>query len=213
MLSCQRSSCRLQLRQAGARECPFYVKLTYVEISASRFSASLRGNSNDVVFGRTRYVMVTFTQKHVGAYSNRIELIFEDIRLRQRFVIVRPLDAVVGNEADYTALQPQQPYIPRKRTSRDPEADIVAGDPPPALRAVPYVVKLPQAHIPDYITHSLSHPTSLAIMTKQIKSHVLPRTFDDASYGRYFKVLLWAEEHRSEYVLPLRILYYTDRRV
>lgn len=142
--------------------------------------------------------MVTFTQKHLGVYSDRVELVFEDIKLRQRFIITRSLRAVVGNQTDYTALQPKEPYIPRKRTSPDPEIAVIPGDPPPALRVIPYVVKLPHAHIPDYVSHILSQGMSLAVTIKQIKASLLPRLFDEKSYGRYLKLLLWAEELRSE---------------
>jgi helicase MOV-10 len=122
---------------------------------------------------------------------------FEDTKLKQKFYIARFVKAVVGNEEEYNRLQPVAPYVPRKRSSRDPETEIVPGDPPETLNAIPYVVKLAQSSIPERLVRMLSTRDTLASMLRQVRI-ILPPNFEAAAYGRYFKTALWVEEHRSE---------------
>lgn len=150
-----------------------------------------------LVYGRTAKATASFTQEHLGIYEDRVELVFEDTRLNKRFMIARTVRAIIASP-EYNDLQPKAPFVPKKRTSRNRAADIEPGDPPPALGAIPYVVKLPLALIPDYITKILSTSGSLANTIRNFKSSVLPRVLQDATYGRHFKGLLWAEEYRSE---------------
>lgn len=122
---------------------------------------------------------------------------FEDMLLHQKFTISRSLKAVVGEKASYDALQPKTPYVPRKRTARAVEAVVIAGEAPPALDAIPYIIKLPKAGIPDRMLPVFSIQSSVANMVKQVKE-LLPQRLDSSSYGQYYKTLLWAEEYRSE---------------
>jgi helicase MOV-10 len=90
-------------------------------------SFSVDFTANRVVYGWAICVVVTFTQTYRGRYEDRAEIIFEDIQLRKRFVIVRPLRAIVGSREDHAALRPVAPYIPRRRTERAPVHDAVPG--------------------------------------------------------------------------------------
>lgn len=139
-------------------------------------------------------------QPSTGIYYDRIELIFRDTKLNQQFVIARSIKAVVGNPTDYAAMQPIAPFVPLKRIARDPEREVVDGEPPPALVVIKYVVKLGLYPIPSFIADTLSHPGALESIIRQFRASVLPRQLDTSTYGRFYKVLLWAEEHRSEYV-------------
>ncbi|KAI0945600.1 hypothetical protein AcW1_001785 [Taiwanofungus camphoratus] len=175
-------------------------KFTSMKAKAqSSFSVDIRSFPHALVHGREVSITVTFRQAHGGRYGDRLELMFEDTSLRQRFAIVRSVEAIVGSKADHELLKPKSPYVPRKRTHRDPEVEVIPGDPPPALRAVPYVVKLPSADIPRRIASSLSRGSDSHVIA-HIRT-VLPQHLDSASHGVHFKTLLWVEEHRMEYDL------------
>lgn len=126
-----------------------------------------------------------------------MELWFRDISLNQKFVIVRKLAAMVGEKAEYEHLRPIAPYTPRKREARVAEITIIPGIPPEPLRAVVYVVDLPQARIPAAVASALSRGRT-ADPVSYFRKSFLPQTLDSDSYARHFKYLIWAEEHRSE---------------
>jgi helicase MOV-10 len=138
-----------------------------------------------------------FRQSHNGRYEDRVEIIFEDAKLGQRFVIVRPLRAIVGSQADHDLLRPKAPFVPRKRTAREPEKEILPGVLPPALNAIPYVVKLSLADIPKNLSETLSTGSSSDVIGR-VRRIFLPRAWDHTTYGRHFKNLIWIEEHRME---------------
>ena len=140
---------------------------------------------------------VTFRQQFRGRFDDRLELIFEDAALRQRFAIVRPVRAVVGSRADYEAMKPKSPYVPRKRTQRAPETDVVPGVPPPSQKIIPYVGLLPHARIPHRISSSLEKGEGRRAVAF-FRQSILPVQFTSETHGRYFKTLLWAEEFRME---------------
>ncbi|KAJ7222058.1 hypothetical protein B0H12DRAFT_1241110 [Mycena haematopus] len=98
---------------------------------------------------------VTFRQNHNGRAENRLEILFEDLQLRKRFIIARILRVVVGDRSDHESLRPIALYKPRKRTARQPETNVVEGILPPSLKAVPYVVQLPKAPIPANLASAL----------------------------------------------------------
>ena len=168
-------------------------------ITCVSFSIVPRAFPVRLVNGRRVEVTVSFSQQNLGVYDDRVELLFEDTALRQKFVIARPIKAIVASP-EYRDLQPKAPFVPRKRASRDRELEVVPGDPPPALGAVRYVVPLPHNRIPPYMTKILSSSGSLAATIRQFRGSILPGTLQDTTYGRHFKALLWAEEYRSEWV-------------
>jgi helicase MOV-10 len=147
--------------------------------------------------GRPRTGKVDFRQNHNGRYEDRIEIIFEDEALGQQFVIVRPLQAIVGSQADHDMLRPKAPFVPRKRTARKPETEILPGILPPALKAIPYVVKLAHAHIPKNLSETLS-TGSVSDVVGRVRRIFLPKVWDSATYSRHFKNLIWIEEHQME---------------
>jgi len=130
-------------------------------------------------------------------YNARIEFVFEDTSLKQQFAIVRTLRAIVGDSAEYERLRPTAPFKPKKRTTRQSETEIVPGDPPPALNAIPYVVTLPFNPVPDRISSALSRGSTTEII-EHFRTSLLPNHLESDTYGRHFKYLLWAEEYRSE---------------
>lgn len=143
-------------------------------------------------------VSVDFSHSLRGIYNDRIELYFEDKKLGQKFAIIRSLRATVGEQAAYVALQPVAPFVPRKRTARAVERDVVAGERPPALNAIPYKIPLPESPIPDRMLPLLSNKSSIADTVTQLQGAFLPDQLNCKTYGRHYKTLLWAEEYRSE---------------
>jgi len=140
---------------------------------------------------------VNFRQSHNGRYEDRVEIIFEDEGLGQQFVIVRPVRAIVGSQADHDLLRPKAPFVPRKRTARKPETEVLPGIPPPALNTIPYVVKLSLAAIPKNLSQTLSTGSSSDVVGR-VRRIFLPKTWDSTTYSRHFKYLIWIEEHQME---------------
>ena len=53
-----------------------------------------------VVYGRDFPVTVAFRHPNHGKYEDRLEILFEDVSIRQDFAIVRPLRLIVGVKSD-----------------------------------------------------------------------------------------------------------------
>ena len=174
-----------------------YLLTALTMITTGSFRVTFAGPTQ-VVYGRPLLVPFVFVQTRRGIYTDRVELAFQDTRLNQKFTITRALRATVGEQAAYAALQPVAPFVLRKRTARAVERDVVAGEPPPALNAIPYKTKLPQSYIPDRMLPLLSSRTSIANTVAQLRDSFLPREFNNETYGRHYKTLLWADEYRSE---------------
>jgi helicase MOV-10 len=148
-------------------------------------------------YNATYSFAVTLRQNHNGRAEDRLEILFEDLQLRKRFIIARILRVIVGNRSDHETLRPVAPYKPRKRTARQPETDVVEGIHPPSLKAVPYVVTLPKAPIPANLASALSTGSTKSIVDK-IRSLFLPSVLHSDTYARHFKTLVWSEEFRME---------------
>ena len=141
---------------------------------------------------------IGFKQSYVGRYQDRLELLFEDTKSKKKFIITRALKAIVGNKGEHEALQPKTPYVPRSTSKRSPIIEVIEGIKPPATSVIPYVVRLPKAHIPTPLEDILSSKLSVTKMTERIKSVFMPLNFDSKSHGRHFKNLIWIEEFRME---------------
>ncbi|KAJ7255409.1 P-loop containing nucleoside triphosphate hydrolase protein [Mycena rebaudengoi] len=163
----------------------------------SPFSVALDADSRTTSYRTTRSFSVTLCQHHFGRAEDRLEILFEDLQLHTRFVIARILRAIVGDRADHDLLRPIAPYVPRKRAARQPETEVVGGVLPSSLNAVPYIVPLPKAPIPNGLAATLSTGASAAI-TSTVRRVYLPEVLDSNTYARHFKHLLWIEEFRME---------------
>ncbi|KAF8632178.1 hypothetical protein AX17_004918 [Amanita inopinata Kibby_2008] len=161
------------------------------------FDVDVEGASRTITTITPITVEVTFTQIYAGRYEDRLEMLFEDIQLEKRFIISKPLCAIVGNKADHEALKAKVPYIARPRTTREPELQVVEGVAPPSTKAIPYIGRLPLAHIPYHLLSTLSAGTTGDIIAR-VRRTYLPRHFNSETYARFFKHLLWIEEFRSE---------------
>jgi helicase MOV-10 len=126
-----------------------------------------------------------------------MEIIFEDQKLGQQFAIVRPVRVIVGRKEDHELLRPTAPFVPRKRTAREPETEIFEGVPPPALKAIKYVVALDKAEIPKNLSDALSTGSTSDVVGR-VRRMFLPQAWGSSTYGRHFKYLIWIEEYRME---------------
>ncbi|KAJ8508765.1 hypothetical protein ONZ45_g9006 [Pleurotus djamor] len=163
----------------------------------SSFAVHLQGATSTLLPHKSVNLQVTFRQQDYGRYSERLDITFEDVKLRTRFCISRPLSAIVGNHADHELLAPKAPFVPRQRQAREPEITVVPPVLPPSTKAVPYVVDLPYARIPLRFS-SLFRSGPYNHVLNAIKQTFLPRNLNADSYGLHFKYLLWTEEVQSE---------------
>ena len=150
-----------------------------------------------MICGRPVQLAVNFRQLHHGHFEDRIDLVFEDTTLGQRFVVSRPMRAIVGSQQDYDLLRPTAPYTPRKRSKREAETEVVPGVVPESTNVIPWVVKLPFADIPDSLTLTLSNGSIREVM-RALQHVSLPRVLTTDTYNRHFNILLWVEEYRME---------------
>lgn len=139
-------------------------------------------------------------QTHNGRAEDRLELFFQDVQLQSQFMITRPLQVIVGSQADHDMLKPKVPYVPRKRTERQPETDVVEGEAPPSLKAIPYIGKLPQSHIPNHLSISLSAGSTREVILR-LQRVFLPSIINSETYAKHFKHLVWTEEFQMEWVI------------
>ncbi|KAF9494839.1 P-loop containing nucleoside triphosphate hydrolase protein [Pleurotus eryngii] len=153
-----------------------------VSMSVTHVALSERKDTTFTV--RPIAIGVTLRQVYDGTCEDRLEMRFKDEKLGKEFTVSRRLSAVIGNRETLELLRPVAPYVPRQRTTRLAEKELVEGVFPPALKAIPYIGRLPHAHIPTPLATTLS-------------------SVDSETYGRFFKNLLWIEEHRMEQDLEI----------
>lgn len=165
------------------------------------FTLSTEGGNGPLSNSQPAVVTVNFARKDIGRYQDRLELEFEDLQTKKRFVISRLAQAIVGDPALHQQLKAKTPYSQRRPTQREPETNVVKGVKPPALKAISYVKELPRPEIPSRLLSSLNaSPPSSPRNVRAIQSTFLPRAFNEKSHGEHFKILIWIEEHRMEYV-------------
>ncbi|KAH6905384.1 RNA helicase [Coprinopsis sp. MPI-PUGE-AT-0042] len=163
----------------------------------SGFSVLAADFDQPILPGHPAVIEYTFQKYHIGRYSDEIELLFEDTKSKAKFVIRRRLSAIIGDKHEHETLKPRAPYVSPVKVGRDPEMHVVPGIAPPALAAVRYVVTLPLAAIPQYISAILDQDKPLRQKLAQIqKFH--PAKFNVGTYTTHFKNLLWYEEQKTE---------------
>ncbi|KAL4254212.1 DNA2/NAM7 helicase family protein [Pleurotus pulmonarius] len=155
-----------------------------------------------IKYGSPVAISVTLRQAYDGTCEDRLEMRFKDEKLGKEFAVSRRLRAIIGNREALELLRPVAPYVPRQRTTRLAEKEVVEGVFPPALKAIPYIGRLPHAHIPTPLATTLSSGSRKEIIDR-VRKAFLPRSVDSETYGRFFKNLLWIEEHRMEQDLEI----------
>lgn len=175
----------------------FFGSITGANDVFGRFVVTTALEGIALVYRRPVVIGVRFSTPYSGRMDDRLEIIFEDTALRVTFVIARVLKAIVGSQADYALLKPIAPFQPRRRNRAQPVTKVVPGIPPPSNNVIPYSIKLPVAKLSESLSVALSERSSAKVLD-QVRRVFLPKVLDSSTYSRYFKTLLWVEEHRME---------------
>jgi len=174
-----------------------------------RFRVTLLSTGQTISYGTSLSFTVTTKSDYIGRSEDRLEMILEDMQMKKHIMIARSLRVTVGSKADHEFLKSKAPYVPRQRTERPPESNVVQGEPAPALNAIPYKGRLTLVLIPKYLTEQLETGAAKDII-QNLKSLYLPAVVNNQTYSRHFKHLLWAEEVQMEWVLVFSYLSVVD---
>ncbi len=158
--------------------------------------------TGELRMGQATVVIVKFIERSIGRYQEQIEFEFKDVRTKKCFVMSQTALAVIGDPILHEELKAKAPYLARGQVQREPETNVVDGIKPPALRAISYVTPMPRVEIPPRLLVTLngsSSPSSRNVQT--IQRTFFPPDFNPEKHGKQFKVLMWIEEHRMEYVV------------
>ncbi|KAG6909930.1 hypothetical protein DXG01_014452 [Tephrocybe rancida] len=151
-------------------------------LRSSSFQISISGDRRTLSASLPITFQIMLCQDYVGRCQERAELAFQDTQLGTHFTIVRALEGIIGNKVDHERLQPVAPYVPRPRTARQLELEIVEGVRPPSSKVIPYVMPLPRASIPKDLVTTLSTGSSEAKIAR-IRSVFLPSKFKLIALG------------------------------
>ncbi|KAF5356561.1 hypothetical protein D9758_008259 [Tetrapyrgos nigripes] len=163
----------------------------------SPFSVEIIGTNRTISQRTSIPFNVKVQQNHLGRFQDRLEMVFRDLQSQIGFLIARPLSVIVGNRSDHELLKPKSAYVPRKRTNRDPETEVIEGEIAPALNAIPYIDKLTWASIPKPLYDHLAAGSTKEVVDNLQKMY-LPPVVNSSTYSKHFKHLMWAEEFQME---------------
>jgi len=193
---------KLASSQGNLRRSSMYVLYTSLRSMALIFSLSfsieISGIQRTILPKQPIRFLLALRHAYRGRYEDRADFIFEDVHLGQRFMVSQTLRVIIANRAEHDTYRPLVPYAPRARIDRRPMNEIVPGEKPPAVMAITYVGRLPQADIPTELHKALARFRSTSEAVAQIKKTFLPALFDCRTYALSFKYLLWIEEYRME---------------
>ncbi|KAK7047845.1 hypothetical protein VNI00_006173 [Paramarasmius palmivorus] len=166
-----------------------------------RFSANLIG-SPYINPPRPRTLLVTFHPSYAGRYDDTLELVFFDIKTRQRFVIHRQISATVGDREDHEALQATAPYQRQKRgVPLRIDGPIKRSTRPPTWTVTNWKGKLPQFEVPKQLTDILYNvggaPRSRRDTFEYLKT-LISSAFTTETYGSRFQLMLHLEEEQMK---------------
>lgn len=162
-----------------------------------RFSLSIENRGHPLSSANPATVTVSLTRRDVGRHQAQLELGFENMASKKRFVISRTIQAIVGDSRLHQQLKPTAPYIPRRPTAREPETNVLKGVKPPALSVISYATPLPRPEIPPRLLATLNASSS-PWQVQKIKDMFLSFPLHQKNHGEFFKILIWIEEHRME---------------
>jgi hypothetical protein len=179
-------------------------------IPMSSFALSPSPTAVAMKSGSSFGVTITFDSKSErGRFNDRVELIFEDAKLRQRFCITRSIKATVGVSTDYEAIRAVAPYVRPKRARYEPMREIVPGVAPEPLAKFKWAVKLGTYDVPKDLAKTLSGKASKEL-AETVREVFMPGELSETTYGRFFGVLLWIEEERAKSVFWNVCVYALD---
>jgi helicase MOV-10 len=137
--------------------------------------------------------LIFYTHDHLGRFEDRIELVFEDDELNERFVIARMIRVVVGNRKELEALAPISPYVRPRRKRHEGVEDFIEGVKVPFVSDIQWAVKLPQYKVPAAVRDALA-VGDLDHQLSKIKQMILPREVTSETYRKHWSSLLHIEE-------------------
>lgn len=166
---------------------------------ASPFLVEIAGNGREITTSRSIALKITFRQSPatIGRYETHLEVVLKKAGSNRPFVIVHPVQAIVGELQDHVTLAPTAPYTPRSRRSRQLETRVTAGAESPVTSVIKYKRPFPPSLIPEGLKSALTQG-AIAQVLANVREKYLPRTFGIRSHGPYFKTLLWIEEAKAE---------------
>lgn len=116
----------LQTREIR-RELPSSTGVSRAHEVAYRFTVERPPRNQVVGHGIDVTLNVTCTQSNRGRFEARVEILFEEARSGERFVIVRPVLVAIGNVEEHRALQPTAPYVIPRRPNQQRKVTEVEG--------------------------------------------------------------------------------------
>ncbi|KAF9653722.1 P-loop containing nucleoside triphosphate hydrolase protein [Thelephora ganbajun] len=174
------------------------VQVTVAGSSSKRntaFTVERPARNQIVDYGIDTTLNVTCAQSNRGRFEARVEVLFEDIRSKERFVIVRPVLVAIGSVEEHRALQPVTPYVaPRRPKQQRHMTEVEEGVVPPFETSIPWTTRLPFYMIPDDLFAFLSKRQPNLVPETGRK--FLPQRLAPETYTRLFEVLLWCEEFK-----------------
>lgn len=102
------------LREPKKKKAPDVCVARADEILRS-FTVERPARNQVVGYGIDTTLNVTCTQSNRGRFEARVDILFEDTRSAERFVIARPVLVVIGNVEEHRTLQPVTPYVATRR--------------------------------------------------------------------------------------------------
>ncbi|TFK28518.1 RNA helicase [Coprinopsis marcescibilis] len=165
----------------------------------SGFSVKCADIHKPISVTRPATIQYNFQRHFLGRYGDHIEMIFQNVHSKERFMIRRRVDAIVGDEDEHDKLKASAPYVQQAKPERQPETCVVEGVPPPSLKNRDYQVtisRLPQAPVPHYIAAIPPGATFRQQLAQVQTFH--PTYFDINTYTTHFRNLLWFEELMME---------------
>lgn len=155
--------------------------------------------------------MVTFHSSYIGRFEDTLELEFHDVRRKERFVLLRRVLAV-GPAEDYEFLKPKGPYRRPIFVPLEPEPRAIPTARPPTWSKVRWAVKLPEFKVSEWIMKALN-TTDRKRSIAQIRAR-MPAEFSMETYGKYWSIILHAEEWQQRYACRSSLLWHLiDRSV
>ncbi|KAG8956455.1 hypothetical protein FRC03_010833 [Tulasnella sp. 419] len=117
-------------------------------------------------------------------YQDRVELVFENIKVRQRFIITRLVTAIVGTQKDVHLFGPPiQHSYPIHSMLKPPENDDEESADSRELFA----------HIPRFVRDALEDGSDQDKI-ERVKRSILPPKLNADSHRMHWKTILWIEE-------------------
>ncbi|KAG8879721.1 hypothetical protein FRB99_004850, partial [Tulasnella sp. 403] len=127
-----------------------------------------------------------------GRHEDTLELVFYDVIHKRRFVIIRPVRAVVAVQVEQALLAPKAPYVAPKPKPDEPKTTIIDGEKPAAFAKVVWRQKIPDVPVPRYLYDVVDDgPTSKVVQNCRC---LLPHPLDVTTFRDHRKMLLWLEE-------------------